>query len=441
MKRYINLAITALVATSFAFGAVNVSAASRSNASLTPPKLKTGVTLTVWDYFCTASQHTCPERDTEWKVIQQWAKATHNKVNFPTNPDSHDQKLCTAGPSGQGPDLIAGPHNELGPMVACGTLAPIPAWAWTPAQQKTYIKAAVQAVTLSGHPYAMPWAIETTGLFYNKDLISAGAFKPAKGQTYQTWSRLISNLKKLSVPGGGPPFGWDQANFYFDYAFISGNGGYVFKYVKGKGYDYNQLGLDSAGAVKAYQFLYDLTTNGKYKLYSPSMNDSVAAGLFNGGKLPVYYTGPWNIASFKQNNLKFGFEPLPSFNGKTPSRPFSGVQDFAINRFTKHLNEAASLDAYLTKNMQVPEFKTSGRIPVITSILNSKAIQKDPVEGGLAHAALAASPMPNIPEMNEVWTPMGTAIGDVEQGKASAADAAKAAVAQIKAAIAKAHGG
>jgi arabinogalactan oligomer/maltooligosaccharide transport system substrate-binding protein len=96
--------------------------------------------------------------------------------------------------------------------------------------------------------------------------------------------------------------------------------------------------------------------------------------------------------------------------------------------------------AYLTTHMQTPEFHTSGRIPVITSILNSKSIQKNAVAGGLAKAALAAAPMPNIAEMNQVWGPMGTAIGNVVTGKDSASSAAKAAVTQIKADIAKAHG-
>lgn len=437
MKKTLNIAISAIVTCAFALTAVNVSAASHSSASTTPPKLKRGVTLTVWDYFCTSSQKTCPERQTEWKIIQQWARATGDKVNFPTNPNNHDNTMCTAAPAGQGPDVIAGPHNEMGPMQLCKAIAPIPTWAWTPSQKKTYIKAAIQATTLAGKSYSMPWAIETTGIFYNKALLKASALKPAKGQKYLTWTKFISALKKTGL---NPAFGWDQANFYFDYAFISGAGGYVFKYTK-KGYDWKQIGLDNAGAIKGLKFIQDLTTNGKYKLYNSSMNDSVAAGLFNQGKLAAYYTGPWNEANFKTNNINFGFIPLPSYDGKKPLRPFSGVQVYALNNFGKHKNEAASLISYLTRYMQVPEFKTSGRIPVISSILKSKTVQKDPVAGGLARAALAASPMPNIAEMAQVWTPAGNAIGQVVQGKATPAAAAKAMVAQISSDIAKAHGG
>ncbi len=438
MRKYLHITVALIFGLTFSLTSAHVSAAGHVAASTTPPKLKAGVTLSVWDYFCTTSQTTCPERDTEWKIIQQWEKISHDTVKFPTNPNNHDNTMCTAGPAKQGPDLIAGPHNEMAPMVACQTLAPVPAWAWSPTDKKKYIKAAIQATTLAGKTYSMPWAIETTGLFYNKALIPTSAFKPAAGAKYFTWTQFIAKLKKLNVPNG-LPFGWDQANFYFDYAFISGNGGYVFKYTK-SGYNYKQIGLDSAASIKGIKFIGDLNENGKYKLYPASMNDSVASGLFTGGKLGVYYTGPWNEANFDTAHISYGFQPLPSFDGKHPSRPFSGVQVYALNAFSAHKNEAASLMAYLTTHMQTPEFHTSGRIPVITSILKSSAVQKNAVAGGLARAALAAAPMPNIAEMNEVWGPMGTAIGNVVAGKQSASDAAKAAVAQIKSDIAKAHG-
>jgi arabinogalactan oligomer/maltooligosaccharide transport system substrate-binding protein len=49
--------------------------------------------------------------------------------------------------------------------------------------------------------------------------------------------------------------------------------------------------------------------------------------------------------------------------------------------------------------------------------------------------------MSNIPEMNQVWTPAGNAITAVLKGQASPSAAMKTAVTQIKADIAKAHGG
>jgi arabinogalactan oligomer/maltooligosaccharide transport system substrate-binding protein len=425
------------LAASVALVSLSPAAAHPGNAGSNPPKLKKGVTLTMWDYLCTPGQTTCPERQTELKVMKQWEKKTGDKVQMPTNPTNHDNNMCTAGPAGQGPDIVGGPHNEMGPMVACKTLAPIPTWAWTSAMKKKYIQAAVKAVTINGKAYSMPWAIETTGFYYNKALISAKAFKPAKGDKYVRFSSLVKKFQSMNI-SGGLPFGWDPANFYFDYAYLSGNGGYVFKYTK-KGYNWQNMGLDNAGSVKAYTFIGNLVN--KYHLYQASMGDATAKGLFDEGKLAVYYTGPWNEPDFKSNNINYGFAPFPSFDGKHPSRPFSGLQVYALNNYSQHKNEAASLISYLSQHMGQAEFKTSGRVPVIKKFLNSKTVQKDPVAGGLAHAALAADPMPNIPEMNSVWTPMANAVTAVEQQKSTPAAALKAAVDQIKADITKSHNG
>ncbi len=437
MKKFVRTSASALVACSLALTAVSASAASHTGASTTPPKLKTGVTLSMWDFFGTGSS----ERATEQKIVNQWATLTHNHVTAPQQPAASNTKMCVSAPTGNAPDLIGVPHDQVSVMVKCGVIAAVPAWAWTSAQKKTYIKAGLQAVTLSGKVYAMPWAIETTGLFYNKALISASAFKAAPGKKYLTWSSLIKVLQaKTDLNAGKPGIGWDIGNLYDDYAFMSANGGYVFKYTKA-GFDYRNIGLDNAGAIKGINFIKNLTTNGTYKLMPDSMTGSTALGLFTTGKLPVYLTGPWDEQNFQKANLSVGFVPVPSFDGTHPSHPFSGVQVYAINKYSQHPNEAASLLAYLTAHMQIPMFKSSGRIPVITSLLKSNTVAKDPLAAGIGRAALAAQPMPNIPEMNQVWTPMGNALSLAIKNKASAADAAHAAVAQIKADIAKAHGG
>jgi len=437
VKKFVRAGVAALAACSLIFTAIDASAAGHAGASTTPPKLKTGITLSMWDYFGAGSS----ERATEQKLIDQWARATHNHVTTPQHPDNSNTKMCVSAPTGNAPDLIGVPHDQVSVMVQCGVVSPVPAWAWTTSQQKTYIRAGLQAVTLAGKIYGMPWAIETTGLFYNKALISSSAFKPAAGKKYLTWSKLVSELQaKTDLSAGKPGLGWDIGNLYHDYAFMSGNGGYVFKYAK-TGFNYRNIGLDNAGAIKGINFIKNLTTNGTYKLMPASMTETVALGLFTTGKLPVMLTGPWDEQNFQKANLNVGFAPDPSFDGIHPSHPFSGVQVYAINKYSQHPNEAASLLAYLTSHMQIPMFKSSGRIPVIKSLLTSKTVAKDPLATGLGKAALAAQPMPNISEMNQVWTPMGNALTLAIQNKASASDAAHAAVTQIKADIAKAHGG
>jgi len=276
--------------------------------------------------------------------------------------------------------------------------------------------------------------------WYNKALVPPSAIKTTGGKPL-AWSKLIPRLKTLYDPGAGKyALGWDINNFYFDYAFLSNTGGYVFKFTK-NGFDYKKLGLDSPGAIRGLTFIKDLTTKGKYGIVPDTITGDTAKGLFMSGKEAVYLTGPWDKQAMVQGNLNFGFAPVPSIDGKHASHPFSGVQVYSVSKYSKHQKDAMSLLAYLTTHMQLPEFKQQDRIPVLTSLLKSKAVQSDPIARGLAAAALKASPMPNIPEMNQVWAPMGNALTLINKGQATPADAAHAAVAKIKADIAKAHGG
>jgi arabinogalactan oligomer/maltooligosaccharide transport system substrate-binding protein len=438
LKKHLNIAVAVVVAGAFALSASGMASASHTTAGTTPPKLNKNATLSIWNFFA----NTDPEYKAFSKVLAQFTKATGIKITNIQNPTNPANKFQLNAPAGSAPDLIGVPHDQIAQLVSAKVLAAVPQWAWSTAEQKTYIKAATEASTLSGHVYAMPWAIETTGLFYNKSLISASAFKPAKGDKYLRWTTLLPKLQKLTDLGAKKyGFVMDMNNFYYDYAFLSGYGGYVFKYTKGKGFSWQNLGLDSPAAVKAIQFYASLSQNGKWKLVPPTLTTPDADGLFQAGQAAVEWTGPWNEGNMAAKNINFGFNPLPSYDGKHPLRPFSTVQVYAVNQYSKNKNEAFALLRYLTRNMEIPMFKAAGRLPVIKSALNSKTVQGKALSKEIAKAALAADPIPNIPEMQQVWAPAAADWQQVAEGKATAQDAARVSAQDIKSAIAKAHGG
>jgi arabinogalactan oligomer/maltooligosaccharide transport system substrate-binding protein len=430
----LNAGIAAVIVGSLSLTAAHVSAATHSNAGAHAPKLKHGITLTIWDGLEDV------ERPIEQQVANQWAKQYGDTVKVQTTADNKG-KMCVGAPSGNGADIVGTPHDQVSYMQACGVLAPVPTSIWTAAQKKGYIPAALKATTLAGKTYAMPWAIETTGMFYNKSLIPASDFKPAAGQKYLTWQTLIPRLKKVAASKGVTAFGWDPGNFYYDYAFISAYGGYVFKYSSKSGYNWQQVGLDQPAAVKGISFIGKLSNHGSYNLIQDSMTGSVGDGLFSKGQELIDWTGPWNEGNFTKANVSYNFAPLPAVDATHPMHPFSTIQVYALNKYSKYPAESASLLAYLTTHMQIPIFKLSGRIPVIKSLLASKTVTKDPVAAGLARAALTAQPIPNIPEMSQVWSPAGNAIGLVFKGQATASAAASTMTSQIKSAIAKEHSG
>jgi maltose-binding protein MalE len=439
LKAYLRIALSIVLASSFALTAMNVSAARHSAAATTPPKLKKGVTIHIWDYF--PANKDDPERAILANVVKGWEKKTGDKVSLDGHPTNANGIWCVKAPAHQAPDVFMAPHDQVGPLVACKSLVPPPAWAFPTSLQKQFTAQALRAVSINGKLYSLPWAAETTGIYYNKQFLPSYP-KPLAGNKYVTWKQLLT---LAATKPGGAQFGFTMPlnDFYFDYQFFAAGGGYVFKYnTKSRKYDTNNIGLDNAGGIAGLQWMKDISTNGQYKLTPPSTDDGLAKGLFEAGKAAMMVDGPWVGVDLNNLHMNWGFAPSPSFDGKKLSHPFGGIQIAAVNAFSPNKNEAWSLAQYISLHLEKPELDAKNRVPVLLSLLKSKEVQGDPYFKSLDFAtATQMTPMPGIAAMGQVWAPMGDALTNVVKGTSTPADAAHAAVAKIKSDIAKAGSG
>lgn len=385
-----------------------------------------GVTITIWDYFDAPPNGTA-ERNALMVVAQQWAKKTGNKVVDPGYVANKENKFIQAAPAGQGPDILMEPHDRIGSFVVPGLLSAAPSTLLTAAQKADYVPISLQAFTYNGKVYGLPWARETYFMFYNKDLVKTPP---------TTWGGVILTAKKLTT-GEQYGFLWDTTNFYYDFAFLGGYGGYVFKHTS-KGLDPNQLGIDTPGSVKGLKLIQDLTNY--YKLVPAATNTDIMEGKFSTGKAAMIIDGPWAVAGFKAKNINFGVAPLPIFQKGSPMKPFVGVQGLLVNSKSKHVAVAWDLVKYLSQNMELPLFKAAGRVPVLNSIANTKLVKSNPVTQAVIASSNLGEPMPNIPAMAVVWAPMANALGTLVNGKATPQQAATDAQKAIQTAIAQQGG-
>jgi maltose-binding protein MalE len=335
-------------------------------------------------------------------------------------------KMCATAPYGRGPDLVAVQDVQLAQLINCRAIRPVPANVWSTADQGRYVKTAVLATRLSGQQWGMPWATTTYGIYYNRARVSPSFF----ASPTLTWARLVQKARSLTnTRTGHLGLAWDITNFYLDYAFVSGRGGYVFARTR-SGFTPNTLGIDLPSSIAGLQFVRDLTTRGQYKLVPATMTGTHALTLFVKGRLAMVITGPWDQDSFRAYRVNFGFAPLPAM-GARPSRPFANVQVFSVNRASKHSAQAFSLLRYMTTHMEVPEHSVL-QLPVLKASLASPAIQRDDTERALARAILRADPVPNISAMTQVWGPMNVALTKIVSGKASVPDAVRQAARTIR---------
>jgi maltose-binding protein MalE len=162
----------------------------------------------------------------------------------------------------------------------------------------------------------------------------------------------------------------------------------------------------------------------KNKLVPATTTYDIMDGKFASGQAAMIINGPWAVQNYKAKGINFGVAPLPTLpNGKAPT-PFVGVQMFAVNSKSSHVKESWDLINYLGTHLALPLYNASGRVPALTSVAKSKAVQANPVTKAVIASAANGQPMPNIPEMSVVWTPVGNGMQLLVKGTLSAHDAA-----------------
>jgi arabinogalactan oligomer/maltooligosaccharide transport system substrate-binding protein len=326
-------------------------------------------------------------------------------------------KLVTDGPAGLGADVVLFPHDNLGKAVTAGLVLPNDYYEEQSKSANSEI--AVNAVTYDGVLYGYPRSVETYALFYNKALIKEA---PKTFDEVVAFSKTFNDTKNNKYG-----LMWDVGNFYFSYPFIS-TGGYVYG---DNGQNKEDIGLNTEGAIAGLKY-YGSLKDSILPLNSGDINYDIKKGLFIGGTLAMDINGPWTIGDYKNAGIDFGVAPLPSINGQ-PASSFSGIKAWYVNSFSKFPNAARLFSYYAsTKEAQLKNFELTGAIPANIEAAADATVQGNEVVKGFLEQFNQSTPMPSIPEMGNVWSPIGAAFADVWNSGKDAKEALDNAVQQIK---------
>lgn len=378
------------------------------SGSATPTQTKGGKSLVVWSHL---TDKEVAEVD---KVAQQWAKETGNTVKVQADKGDFQAYLQAAN-SSKAPDIMFGiAHDNLGTFHKAQLLAEVPDGT---INKGDYVPMSLDAVSYDGKMFGIPLSMETYALFYNTDKVKTA---PA------TMEELVEQGKKVG-------FQYDINNFYFSYAFLAANGGYVFKNNNGA-LDPNDIGLGNEGAIKGYQMLADFVI--KDKFMNASIKGDNAKAAFQKKSIGLYISGPWDVQGFKDAGVNFAIAPLPATNGQ-PTPSFVGVQAAFVNSKSKNQAEAWDLMKYLVKNTAMPLFNVGNRIPVLNAELDKSEVKANANMMAFAKQAENGTPMPNIPEMAAVWKPAADNLTLLTAGKSAPAAVAKNIADQVKQGIAQ----
>ncbi|MCM3573209.1 extracellular solute-binding protein [Mesobacillus subterraneus] len=363
------------------------------------------------------------------KVAEDFEKEHGIKIDFKEVEMATKMKeqLRLDGPAGTGPDIITLPHDQIGELAVQGHIAELNV---SDDVKSTFSESSISAQTFDGKLYGLPKSAETPVFIYNKALMTE---VPATMEDLYEFAKTNTKDGKYGFLAL-----WD--NFYFAHAPIGGNGGYVFGEKDGA-LDPQDLGLNNEGAVKGTEYIQKWYTEGLFPNGIIGENGGSAMdGLFNEGKVASVMNGPWAFGGMKDAGIDYGAAPFPKFADGTPMKTFMGVKGWHVSSYSKNQEWATKFLEYITNDENAKyRFEQTAEVPTNVALVDDPAIAENEGAKAVALQTQDAVPMPNIPEMGEVWAPMASALQTVVTGKAEPQAALDSAVKQIEQNIQQNH--
>tara|TARA_R110002094_G_scaffold12910_3_gene23110 strand:- start:12 stop:1265 length:1254 start_codon:yes stop_codon:yes gene_type:complete len=333
------------------------------------------VEIEYWQYFFEAR---ITAMDT---LIANFEKAnpdiTVKMTHFPYA--DYRTKVAAAIPAGEGPDVVQLFYGWLNDYVEANLIQPLPADQFPPDRIEAEFFPMVKAMRSGDNYMALPTAVRSLALFYNKRLFEEAGIEGPPA----TLDELVETAKKLTKRDGagnlttvGITTGMTaQDHHWFREGLIRQFGGdpYTDNYTK-VNYN-NEAGL---AALKFYTDLEDV--HGVTKV--GFMDEPQAA--FKAGRAGMHIDGSFRIGALdKVRGLKWGVAELPAAADGTKSNYASYWVNAITTKAKDEKYEAAvKFMAYITSDeaMQI-WLDTVGELPAKPTAALTEANAADPVFG------------------------------------------------------------
>jgi len=331
------------------------------------------------------------------KVTSQWGKNRGVNVDVVVKDFGKIQDDLKTVAAGNAPDVIVGAHDWTGALAANGSVVAIFP---TKAVKKQIPAYALKSMAYGGKQYGMPTQLENVGLIVNTGLVKVP----------KTWKQLESEALAFKKKGAGHlaiavPQG-SGGDAYHMYPFFSGLGGFVFGAAKNGALNPQKLGVANKTFLKNSSLIDKWNNEG---LIDSKIDYGQAKNAFLDKKAAFWITGPWETEALQKSGLSFRIIQVPKI--KFRSVPFLGVQGFFVTKFAAG-HGVATLAKDLVANYMAkagPQRDlalANSRFPA--NIVAGKGVH-DAILSQFGKAGAGGVPMPNIPEMNSVWSELGGA--------------------------------
>jgi multiple sugar transport system substrate-binding protein len=337
-------------------------------------------------------QYTFKQRvDAIDELIRQFQKAnpdiTVKHVNVPY--DNYRTRIAAAIPAGEGPDVAQLFYGWLGDYINAKLLQPLPAGTFDTAAIDRDFFPFVQGMKVNGQYYALPTAVRSLALFWNRKVLSDAGLDPNKPPADLT--DLVDIARKttrrdasgnlltagIALDTAGQDIQWIRQVLVNEY------GGTPYSA------DGRRVTYDSPAGVAAVQWYVDLITKEKVSELG-FLTDGVTA--FRSGRAAMTIDGSFRLGAFDgQKGLDYGVAELPAHDGKRSNFASYWANGITSKAKGPKLEAAAKFLAFITTPAAMELWmRTVGELPARVALAQTDAVKNDPKYGpfvrGLSYA-------------------------------------------------------
>lgn len=172
-------------------------AAFLAGAALTASGPSQAVEIEYWQYFFQGRVDAIDALIEQFEAENPDITVVH--THFPYA--DYRTKVAAAIPAGEGPDVVQLFYGWLNDYIEADLLQPLPADMFDPAEIEAEFFPMVQAMNINGQYYAMPTAVRSLALFWNKRLFEQAGLDPERPP--ETLDELVEYAKALTQRDGG----------------------------------------------------------------------------------------------------------------------------------------------------------------------------------------------------------------------------------------------
>lgn len=366
--------------------------------------------VVIWDYFETDAQKEMMEDlINKFNSEQEEYEASHVYVPF-----ADYQKQLTLGiSSGDLPDLVILDGTSMASFISLDLFADI---SDASIDWSAYMEGPMESSMLDGKHYGIPFAANTTALFYNKDIFDkAGIEYPNEDTTWEQFQEIAKKLTANGITGfGNAAVNTDEGTFQNLQWIYTAGGSYT----------------EPEKGTKAFELMQDMIADGSWSKESVNWTQSDVNNNFKAGNLAMQQNGPWQLPNLESDapELNFGVTTLPKLTDDSEqATSILGGENMGVVKKDNNEGAIEFLKFYDQNEVMIEAMKKYGSFPPKTEAAQDPYWVNDEVQKMFIKQMETAIPRGPSPQWPSYSTALQTSVQEAMTNKKSAEDAAKSA--------------